>query len=332
MVQSNRIERFDTAIVPLMNETEARECVNAINGHMNSARALLLDLYERRGWVALGYQSWRECVMAEFEGSQRTLYYALQAAQIERNIQPVLQDIAKMPIPETQLRPLAALTPMEQPVAWEEANERASGKPTARVVEQVVSEMIAEPREVWQPEPHNVFTDPKAEHAEAVRATRMNVGMFTSATPEWYTPNHILDLVESVFGHIDLDPCSNSNNPTEANVPALNYWTQADNGLIQPWHGKVYMNPPYGDEIGAWVQRLIRAYNEQEIYEGIALLPARTDTAWFQPLFDFSICFVRGRLRFSGADNSAPFPSAVVYLGADTTVFSDYFHAIGRIK
>ena len=47
-------------------------------------------------------------------------------------------------IPERQLRPLAALTPMEQPIAWQEAQERSDGKPTARVVEQVVREMRAQ--------------------------------------------------------------------------------------------------------------------------------------------------------------------------------------------
>src|SRR5262245_1177363 len=88
MVQSQLVEQFDTTVVPLMTEDEARECVARINGHMNSARAELLRLYEGRGWAALGYASWRECVNTEFEGSQRTLYYALQAAQIERNIQP----------------------------------------------------------------------------------------------------------------------------------------------------------------------------------------------------------------------------------------------------
>lgn len=325
MVQPSLIAPFN--VVSLMSEAEARECVKAINGHMNSARALLLDLYERRGWEALGYQSWRECVTAEFEGSQARLYQQLQAAQIERRIST---NVEIGTIPEGQLRPLTRLTPMEQPIAWQEANERTEGKPTARVVEEVVREMRADPV--------NDEFDPPMEPAQARdirdadrKPSRINAGMFTSATPEWYTPAHIIERVEAVFGHIDLDPCSNSSNPNEANVPALNYWTQADNGLVQPWHGKVYMNPPYGDEIAGWVGRLLGAKETGEIYEAIALLPARTDTAWFQPLFSYPICFVKGRLKFSGAENSAPFPSAIVYLGDDIDLFRDWFHTLGPI-
>ena len=81
-------QRFDT-VVSLMTADEARASVAQINSHMNSARALLLDLYERRGWAALGYQSWRECVTAEFEQSQAYLYRQLQAAEIERRISPI---------------------------------------------------------------------------------------------------------------------------------------------------------------------------------------------------------------------------------------------------
>lgn len=323
MVQSKLVERFDTAVVPLMDADEARACIARINGHMNSARLELLNLYEGRGWAALGYASWRECATNEFEASKTHLYRELEAAKIESRISP-MGEIGS--IPERQLRPLASLTPMEQPIAWQEANERTDGKPTARVVEDVVREMRADPV--------NDELDPPMEAAQAadLRKPRMNAGLFSSATPEWYTPAHIIERVEAVFGQIDLDPCSNSSDPNEANVPALTYWTQAENGIAMPWHGRVYMNPPYGDDISVWVARMINAYEDSEIAEAIALLPARTDTAWFQPLFDYPICFVRGRLKFSGAENSAPFPSAIVYLGKDYDNFNDWFHTIGRIK
>lgn len=166
--------------------------------------------------------------------------------------------------------------------------------------------------------------------------------LMSSATPEWYTPQHIVDRVIRVFGQIDLDPCSNSK--TEPNVPAKHHFTQEDdgmsgdrrwnvNGYIEPGtpRTRVYMNPPYGDAIGAWVERLVQAYEDREIAAAIALLPARTDTAWFQPLFDYPRCFVRGRLKFSGAENSAPFPSVVVYLGIDVDVFQDAFDSLGPI-
>ncbi len=125
-----------------MTAEEARQTVDAINAHLNSARALLLDLYEREGWRALGYQSWRECVTAEFEQSQRHLYRQLQAAQIEREICPRGQIGA---IPEKHLRPLAALdTPGERREAWDRATSTApDGKVTAAHVERTVVEMQA---------------------------------------------------------------------------------------------------------------------------------------------------------------------------------------------
>lgn len=164
-------------------------------------------------------------------------------------------------------------------------------------------------------------------HTHERRAHIMRV-MGSSESPEWYTPRHIIDRVVAVFGEIDLDPCSNSRETP--NVPALNHYTAADDGLTQPWRGRVYMNPPYGDEIPQWVDRLVQAYEGEEINAAIALLPARVDTNWFQPLWDYALCFVKGRLRFSGAENSAPFPSVVVYLGPDVELFREQFGDIGR--
>jgi hypothetical protein len=177
-------------------------------------------------------------------------------------------------------------------------------------------------------------------HVEPVR----HAVHFSSATPEWYTPQTVVNGVLRVFGHIDLDPCSNAHG-SDANVPARFHYTKNDNGLTLPWSvplwvddtGEtsfatcVYMNPPYGDEIGEWVNKMIREYTSGNVTDCIALLPARVDTAWFQPLYDYMLCFIRGRLRFVGADNSAPFPSVLVYLGKDYTLFRDTFSAMGRV-
>lgn len=96
-----------------MGVVEARACVTAINQQLNSARALLLELCEREGWRALGYDSWRECVVVEFQQSQATLYYQLQAARTEREISKRLE----MPIPrlsDLHLRQIAALPPADR--------------------------------------------------------------------------------------------------------------------------------------------------------------------------------------------------------------------------
>lgn len=122
----------------LMTVTEARECVQKINSFLTNPRALILDLYEREGWSALGYESWRACVIAEFKQSERYLYNQLEAARAEKNICA----IAQKEIPEGQLRPLTHLPPAQQKEVWQKAVETApEGKVTAAHVQKVVEEI-----------------------------------------------------------------------------------------------------------------------------------------------------------------------------------------------
>ena len=152
---------------------------------------------------------------------------------------------------------------------------------------------------------------------------------FSSDTPEHYTPAEIIDAAIACMGGIDLDPCSNSHETP--NVPAATHYTRDDNGLAQVWRGCVYMNPPYGYEIDDWVSKLVDQYENGEVTEAIALVPARTDTQWWQRLRDYHVCFVTGRLTFIGNQDSAPFPSAVVYLGDSVETFVNAFEGIGDI-
>jgi hypothetical protein len=134
----------------IMTCQEARECVKRINSNMDNIRSLVLDLYERRGWSALGYDNWRECVTAEFEHKERYLYYQLEAAQAEKNICTIVQSHK---LPESQLRPLIKLkdNPEKQREAWQRAVETApAGKVTAAHVYKVVKDMTldgAKPKE-----------------------------------------------------------------------------------------------------------------------------------------------------------------------------------------
>jgi len=151
----------------------------------------------------------------------------------------------------------------------------------------------------------------------------------SSASPDWQTPKNIVELINKCLGGVDLDPCSNSKeNP---NVHATHVFTKHDDGLRFDWYGKVFMNPPYGREIGKWVEKLADEYRKGHTKEAIALVPARVDTAWFKSFRDFPVCFIDGRLKFSGSDNSAPFPSAAFYLGSDVSKFARVFGDVGDI-
>jgi len=154
-----------------------------------------------------------------------------------------------------------------------------------------------------------------------------------SESPEHYTPSAFLDGVIEVFGAIDLDPaCESRERP---NVPAQNYYTREDDGLAQPWMGRVFLNPPYGREIATWITKLRAEWRGGQMTELIALLPARTDTEWFKELTggtdDAVVCFLHGRLTFVGNTNPAPFPSMAVYFGPHHDVFARVFNDLGSL-
>lgn len=166
---------------------------------------------------------------------------------------------------------------------------------------------------------------------------------FSSESKEWYTPQPIIDRVLQTFdGVIDLDPCSNPG-PARPVVPAARVYTAAENGLIQPWAGRVYMNPPYGrgkTGIEPWAHKFALAYEEEEMLAGIATVPARTDTDWWVQFRDGLVCFVNGRIKFgvgeaaTASEHGAPFPTAIVFLGNDEAMrrrFVEAFNELGDI-
>lgn len=151
---------------------------------------------------------------------------------------------------------------------------------------------------------------------------------FSSESEEWYTPPRIIAAVVACLGGIDLDPCAEMGDPKT--VPARRHFTVADDGLSRPWFGRTYMNPPYGSEIPRWIAKLVEEYETGDVEAAIALVPARTDTDWFEPLFAYPVCFVHGRLRFSD-DDGAPFPSALAYLGTQHERFAESFSDLGAV-
>lgn len=125
---------------------------------------------------------------------------------------------------------------------------------------------------------------------------------FSSASDNWATPQDFFDKLNEEFS-FTLDVCAD-----EQNHKTQNYFSKEQDGLAQEWYGTVWMNPPYGREIGKWMKK---AYESNA--KVVCLVPARTDTAWWH---DYAakgeVRFIRGRLKFGNSKNSAPFPSAVV--------------------
>lgn len=132
----------------------------------------------------------------------------------------------------------------------------------------------------------------------------MNVH-FSSKTDLWATPQAFFDEIDKEF-HFETDVCA-----LPENAKCKKYFTPAQDGLSQEWSGVCWMNPPYGREIAKWMKKAYESSLRGATV--VCLVPSRTDTKWFH---DFAmkgeIRFVKGRLKFGGCENSAPFPSAVV--------------------
>ena len=133
----------------------------------------------------------------------------------------------------------------------------------------------------------------------------MDIGVhFSSETVEWETPQALFDELHNVF-NFQLDVCA-----TARNHKVSSYFTKAQDGLVQQWTTSNWMNPPYGREIYNWVKKA----HENPLT--VCLLPARTDTRWFHEFMynnpKAELRFIKGRLKFSGCANSAPFPSMIV--------------------
>lgn len=162
------------------------------------------------------------------------------------------------------------------------------------------------------------------------KAVIQNAAIFSSEKEEWYTPPEIIESVLDVFdGVIDTDPCSNSHD--KPNVPARVLYTREDNGLIQSWQGRTYMNPPYGDVLPQWIEKVVSEYQHGQVTEAIVLVPNRSDTRWYRMINDYPFCAIDGRLRFSGSKNSATFPSVVFYLGENVKGFYEAFESHGSL-
>lgn len=110
--------------------------------------------------------------------------------------------------------------------------------------------------------------------------------------------------------HFTLDVCA-----TADNAKCDDYYTEAMDGLRLKWDGIVWCNPPYGRNINKWIKKAVNAALGGATV--VMLLPARTDTKWFHELVyrRAEIRFVRGRLKFGGSNNAAPFPSMICIFG-----------------
>ena len=127
---------------------------------------------------------------------------------------------------------------------------------------------------------------------------------------EWLTPPWII----KALGEFDLDPCAPEIRPWDT---AKKHFSFYDNGLMMPWEGRVWCNPPYGNQAANWLGRCVMHGN------AIALIFARTETNMF---FDYvwdradAVLFIRGRIYFhkvtgEKTDTNSGAPSVLIAYG-----------------
>lgn len=138
----------------------------------------------------------------------------------------------------------------------------------------------------------------------------------TSNKDDWETPASLFKNLNEKYS-FDLDAAA-----SDENHKVDNYFTENDDALKQKWGGNVFVNPPYGRNIRAWVEKAYQESVRDPNRNIVMLIPSRTDTSyWHDFIFPHAdIEFIRGRLKFEvdgQAGNPAPFPSAIVVFGKE---------------
>lgn len=168
---------------------------------------------------------------------------------------------------------------------------------------------------------------------------------------EWYTPSKYIEAAREVMGSIDLDPASCA--LANQTVRAARYYTQEDDGLSKAWYGNVWLNPPYSSDnspsgmfagkapggngkglTGFFIAKLVEGYETGYINQAVACVNADVIRNWFQPLWNYPICFSHKKILFHRPGEISQhhyFGTCFVYLGWNEQGFVEHFSQFGRI-
>jgi hypothetical protein len=181
----------------------------------------------------------------------------------------------------------------------------------------------------------------KVEAAIAIKIPRgINPHGDSEAPVEWYTPPEFVEMARTVLGGIDLDPASNA--LAQSWIKAQTYYTAEEDGMIQPWFGRVWCNPPYGKnqpkgrKAPDWLEKALFCYENGQI-EAAILLFNRGEGGWYKQQLKRvnAICEVNKRIAFLDArghkQNSPRHHNDFLYLGKDVERFKQVFRVIGDV-
>lgn len=151
---------------------------------------------------------------------------------------------------------------------------------------------------------------------------------------DFYTNQIVIDAAREVLGEIDLDPASHS--IANEVVKAKKIFTMHDNGLNHPWHGRVWLNPPFS-QWQEWIPKILSEWRSGRVDAMCILSANRTTSArYFEPIKStcVSSCSFNGRIPFwGGLATSSPDDGHTVYFfGSNVLKFYDVFSTLGTVS
>lgn len=156
------------------------------------------------------------------------------------------------------------------------------------------------------------------------------------ARHEWYSPPAIVAAARTVMGGIDLDPASSAS--ANAIVQATRFYSVRDDGLSKEWHGRLWLNPPYGRWWSLFVRHFAEEFIAGRVEQAVLLLATdHLQTRWYRPVDALSpiTCFPTGRLRYidqRGERGGNPQrPSVVVGVGVNPARFHAAYAPFGQV-
>lgn len=246
---------------------------------------------------------------------------------------------------EALARQLVSVPPEERAAVLAEAHELAQGgKPTAKLVDAVTA-LRGMTKDEQRALIQDFDPDVVIARRNELRRQKTRESFHSKESTEWYSPADPVELARALMRRIHLDPASSP----EANnvIRADRIFTIEVDGLSFAWGtpeepSNVWLNWPGGlnddSESNAklWSEKLLAEHRAGHVAQAVVMLfNAATDRGWFQPLWDFPICFVAGRLKFvrpGGEVGDQPLqPSGLVYIGPNVDEFVEHFGQMGHI-
>jgi len=157
----------------------------------------------------------------------------------------------------------------------------------------------------------------------------------SSKTVEHYTPRYIWERAVRTMGAIDVDPAADPGHQ----IPASTHYTKAENGLKHEWKGRVWLNPPFGQDVIIWFEKLEIEYSSGNVTEAVVLWKAAVETEAFRTLAGITslVAYPHARINFipgSGGQHGGKgsnFSPTLFYIGKNCDRFIEAYSDISDI-